>query len=157
MHLPYLRQVLGDNFKIVPIIVGNLSPKRTEELGGKLAKYFDDADTVFVISSDFCHWGGHFDYQPQQKEVPIHEFISALDHQGMSLIEQHDLKGFSHYIEQTENTICGQNPIKVLLSTISHSTLKLSTSFVQYDQSEKVTTPAQTSVSYASAITFVAE
>lgn len=64
MHLPYLRQMLGDNLKIVPIIVGEVSPAKAEELGGKLSKYFDDKDTVFVISSDFCHWGDNFDYQP---------------------------------------------------------------------------------------------
>lgn len=64
MHLPYLRQMLGDNFKVVPIIVGEVSATKAQELGQKLAKYFDDKDTVFVISSDFCHWGDNFDYQP---------------------------------------------------------------------------------------------
>lgn len=33
MHLPFLRQVLGDNFKIVPIIVGQINPKKAEVLG----------------------------------------------------------------------------------------------------------------------------
>jgi predicted class III extradiol MEMO1 family dioxygenase len=33
MHLPFLRQVLGDNFKIVPIIVGSLSAKKADALG----------------------------------------------------------------------------------------------------------------------------
>lgn len=64
MHLPYLRQMLGDNFKVVPIIVGEVSASKAQELGEKLSKYFDDKDTVFVISSDFCHWGDNFDYQP---------------------------------------------------------------------------------------------
>lgn len=62
--MPYLRQMLGDNFKVVPIIVGEVSASKAQELGEKLSKYFDDKDTVFVISSDFCHWGDNFDYQP---------------------------------------------------------------------------------------------
>lgn len=67
MHLPFLRQVLGDNFKIVPIIVGSVNEKKADALGEKLAKYFDDKDTIFVVSSDFCHWGDHFDYQPHDE------------------------------------------------------------------------------------------
>jgi MEMO1 family protein len=53
----------------------------------------------------------------------------------MALIERHDIKGFTKYIDETGNTICGENPIKVLISTVLHSRLKLNTKFVQYDQS----------------------
>ncbi len=88
-----------------------------------------------MVSSDFCHWGEHFDYQPHSKQAPIFEYINALDSKGMALIEKHDLKGFTAYLDETKNTMCGRNPIKVLLSTINHSKLKLSTKFVQYDQS----------------------
>jgi AmmeMemoRadiSam system protein B len=40
--MPYLKHVLGDNFKVVPIIVGHLSPETTLALGEKLSKYFKD-------------------------------------------------------------------------------------------------------------------
>ena len=53
----------------------------------------------------------------------------------MKLIEKQDLKGFEKYLDVTENTICGRNPIRLLLSTINHSKLKVNTQFVQYDQS----------------------
>lgn len=86
--------------------------------------------------------------------MPVHEFISKMDHQGMELIEKHDLKGFFNYLEKTENTICGRNPIIVLLSTILHSKLKLATNFVQYDQSSKVTSFDDSSVSYAASVTY---
>jgi predicted class III extradiol MEMO1 family dioxygenase len=33
MHLPYLKHILGDNFKVVPIIVGHLSPEKALALG----------------------------------------------------------------------------------------------------------------------------
>ena len=32
------------------------------------SKYFDDENTIFCISSDFCHWGDRFDYQWYKKE-----------------------------------------------------------------------------------------
>lgn len=72
----------------------------------------------------------------------------------MSHIEKQDLKGFSEYIKDTGNTICGENPIKLLLSTIAHSKQKVETKFVRYDQSEAVKKPHQSSVSYASSITY---
>ena len=59
------------------------------------------------------------------------------------------------YLDETENTICGRNPICVLLSTIAHSKLKFNTQFVQYDQSEAVKSMYDSSVSYASSITYL--
>ena len=53
----------------------------------------------------------------------------------MGLIEKQDLSGFTEYLNNTGNTICGENPIKLLLSTISHSNFKYETKFVKYDQS----------------------
>ena len=34
----------------------------------------------------------------------------------MALIEKHDAKGFESYLNETDNTICGRNPIMVLLN-----------------------------------------
>jgi predicted class III extradiol MEMO1 family dioxygenase len=31
--MPFLKKVLGDNFKIVPIIVGHITPKKADLLG----------------------------------------------------------------------------------------------------------------------------
>ena len=46
-----------DKFKIVPIMVGNTSTSSEKLYGELLAKYFLLPNTLFVISSDFCHWG----------------------------------------------------------------------------------------------------
>ena len=44
-------------YKIVPIMVGNTSSDKEKMYGEMLAKYFERPNTIFVISSDFCHWG----------------------------------------------------------------------------------------------------
>jgi len=63
MHLPYLKKVFGDKVKIVPILVGNLTKDKEQQYGKVLAKYMDNGEeNLFVISSDFCHWGMSFDY-----------------------------------------------------------------------------------------------
>ena len=42
---------------MVPIMVGGLDTSAEKYYGELLAKYFDDENTVFCVSSDFCHWG----------------------------------------------------------------------------------------------------
>ena len=45
------------SIKLVPILVGALSFENEEKYGEILAPYLSDPENVFVISSDFCHWG----------------------------------------------------------------------------------------------------
>lgn len=46
-----------DAFTIVPILVGALKPRGEKQFGQLLSKYLLDSSNLFVISSDFCHWG----------------------------------------------------------------------------------------------------
>lgn len=63
MHLPYIAKVMerrqGD-FTIVPVLVGATSPQRQKEYGKIFSSYLADSENLFVISSDFCHWGELF-------------------------------------------------------------------------------------------------
>jgi AmmeMemoRadiSam system protein B len=86
MHMPYIYKVFGEQAKIIPIIVGQNDAKLVEEYGKIFAPYFDRDDTIFIISSDFCHWGAHFDYQPHADGEQIWKTIEKLDKQGMNLI-----------------------------------------------------------------------
>ena len=64
MQLPYIAKIFFDryinmlirNIKIIPIVVGSLNFEREKNFALHLQKYFDDPRTLFVISSDFCHW-----------------------------------------------------------------------------------------------------
>jgi MEMO1 family protein len=38
-------------------MVGGISSDKEKMYGEILAKYFTRPDVLFVISSDFCHWG----------------------------------------------------------------------------------------------------
>jgi len=46
-----------DEFSIVPVLVGALSESKEQEYGKLLSKYLADPSNLFIISSDFCHWG----------------------------------------------------------------------------------------------------
>lgn len=75
MHMPYIYKVFKDQPKVIPLIVGQNDMKMAEEYGKLLAPYFDRDDTIFIISSDFCHWGPHFDYQPCKEGAEPWKFI----------------------------------------------------------------------------------
>jgi AmmeMemoRadiSam system protein B len=67
MHLPFIKKVFSNrnDIKLVPILVGNLTKDKEQYYGKLLAKYLNqdkDQDNLFIVSSDFCHWGSSFDY-----------------------------------------------------------------------------------------------
>lgn len=97
---------------------------------------------------------------------PIYESIKALDADGMTDISHspqpvrplaHASAGeareaFSSYLAETGNTICGRNPISLLLATLHHLEKQGNTFrclFTHYEQSGAVQTPHDSSVSYA--------
>lgn len=47
-------------YKLVPLMVGSLDVPTQDYYAKILVKYFDDPNTIFIISSDFCHWGKRF-------------------------------------------------------------------------------------------------
>ena len=50
------------DIKLVPILVGSISTSSEKTFGALLAPYLADPHSLFVISSDFCHWGARFRY-----------------------------------------------------------------------------------------------
>ncbi|KAF9195402.1 Protein memo1 [Haplosporangium sp. Z 11] len=146
MHLPYVYKVFEnyiDEIKIVPILIGALTESAERQYGKLLAPYLDDPQNLFIISSDFCHWGVRFDYTyyadedgnvtqslarlggknfvPPGKSQKIFESIRQLDHEGMEKIEQGDHANFCKYLARTKNTICGRHPIGVLLAALAET------------------------------------
>jgi AmmeMemoRadiSam system protein B len=153
MHMPYIAHVMaGQDFTIVPILVGSTDAKAEKKFGELLASYVNDTSNLFVVSSDFCHWGERFGYQPHDNGEVIHKTISDLDHEGMELIEKLQTENFQEYLQRTQNTICGRHPIAVFMNALNTSTRTQELKFIRYAQSSQVTKVNDSSVSYASAI-----
>ncbi|KYQ94261.1 hypothetical protein DLAC_04559 [Tieghemostelium lacteum] len=150
MQLPYLSKLIGNkDISIVPVMVGSIGKGNEEKYGAIFAKYFDDPENFFVISSDFCHWGQRFDYTRYNKEDgPIHKSIEVLDKQGMKIIESGNPLEFSKYLSETKNTICGRNPISVMLWTAQLSKTKCKIDSIYYEQSSQCVHSHDSSVSY---------
>ena len=71
MQLPYIHRLLqlahpnqpeSSYPPLIPIMIGSTNPATEAALGKLLAPYIADSSNIFVISSDFCHWGSRFGY-----------------------------------------------------------------------------------------------
>jgi len=159
MTLPYIAKVMEDfksDFRIVPIMVGSLTPDREAKYGAILAPYLSDPSNLFVISSDFCHWGNRFRYTYyEQSQGKIYQSIQNLDKMGMDIIETLNPASFTEYLKKYGNTICGRHPIGVLLNAIDKlpetERSKFNLRFLKYAQSNQCVSHSDSSVSYAAA------
>lgn len=155
---------------LVPILVGSTNANTERDLGSKLAPYLADPTNLFVISSDFCHWGSRFRYTYYQlpdgsakeirstnevkREYPIHESIRAVDFESMDAVESGSHRQFLEQLEETGNTVCGRHPIGVFMAAVESAQGLQGDGkfkFVRYERSSEVETVRDSSVSYASA------
>ena len=88
-----------DNFTVVPILVGSLSPDKEVKYGRIFAKYLADPSNLFIISSDFCHWGQRFRYtEYDETKGQIHESIKALDFEVIFYVRCRAVKKLHKYL-----------------------------------------------------------
>lgn len=173
MQLPFVKHVMGDQeFTLIPMVVGNTSPSTEAAYGRILARFFEMPDTLFIISSDFCHWGERFGYTSLMEgpgvntpllppvaypteRYPVNAGIELLDRVGMEHITAQDLKSFQHYLGEHKNTICGRHPICVFLEILQRCRMKCEMRFVHYSQSQEMRReprPSESCVAYASGV-----
>lgn len=182
MHMPYLYRCCQKTFAspeefptIVPVLIGGNNKAEEKDVGRILLSYLKDPENAFIISSDFCHWGGNFEYMvysaennlskltslkksdPAPAGPPIHETIRLLDEAAMDAVKSGKHDAFVDNLKQTRNTVCGRHPIGVamaaleLLAKEANDETKYRFNIVDYDRSNLVWRPNDFSVSYVSA------
>ena len=144
MQIPMLQFALKD-FKIVPIVVGGLNIDDIRKAASLLQPLMDRPDVLFVISSDFTHYGPNYNYVPfsDNKE----KNLKKLKDQALHAIEKPDLKAFIQHRRETGDTICGFFPITVLLAMLHRDTEVVP---LHFDTSGRITGDYTNSVSYLS-------
>ena len=145
VELPFIQCVLPET-PIVPIICGHI--KSYSEIAKVLSAFWDE-DTLWIISSDFTHYGLSFDYMPFTMNVP--EELKKLDEEALAIIQSQDFNGFQKYLNRTGATICGAEPIKILLKILQISSQKktLQGEIIHYTNSGELTGDYSHCVSYA--------
>ncbi|KAK1938649.1 MEMO1-like protein [Babesia divergens] len=136
MQLPILKHILEKLAS--PLSSGPWTATTSiKPVPNSLLPYFQKEDTIFVISSDFCHFGRRFGFTHTGYEhttMGLSEAIQRLDLDGVKHIVKNDLIGFKQYLEDTRNTICGRHPIEVLLKLINLSGIQIRSKLLSYTQ-----------------------
>ena len=113
-----------DDLKIVPLYVGDIDEDKYHDYAKVLLPLFDDERTIFIISSDFCHWGEQYNFTPvnidKKKQKPwfIYRSVKALDYLAFGLIQGHMFEEFTRYLNVTKTSICGKSAIQLFLAII---------------------------------------
>jgi AmmeMemoRadiSam system protein B/AmmeMemoRadiSam system protein A len=81
VHLPFLQRTLED-FKIVPIIMGEQSYETCRAVGRALAKLITDDKTIIVASSDLSHFHGYDD--AVEKDQALLQAVREWDYFNLS-------------------------------------------------------------------------
>jgi hypothetical protein len=146
IELPFLQYQL-DDFEIVPIVIGPITPAEDLQKMAESIKEIIDEETLIVVSSDFTHYGPNYQYVPFPKDEAA-EKIPALDYTAYRYIEDLDTEGFRQFLEETRATICGRKPIELLMYMLNAS--PVDPEVLGYDTSGRMTGDYQNSVSYLS-------
>jgi len=147
IELPFL-QIVDAGIEVVPVLVGAADdPEELEELG-RVLRALGDGETLFVVSSDFTHYGVSFDYLPfvPNAAAEVSEALRELDLGAIEPILRGDTESFVEYVRSTGITICGRGPIAAFLHFAAR---RLKGELASYYTSLDVTGDFDHSVSYA--------
>lgn len=117
MTLPLLQRALRPGWQLVPVLVGQLREADYPLLAAALKPLLTD-QTLLVVSSDFTHYGANFGYRPFPPDQRAAARIDELDHGAFDLMVARDWRGLLDYRRRTGITICGLNPVAVLLALL---------------------------------------
>jgi len=146
VELPILQNIL--NIKnIIPIICGSINVASARTVAKALRPFYQE-DILWIISSDFTHYGDSFLYTPFQGDNDFRKRISELDFQAINLIKEKNLEKFEDFLYKTKATICGRDAIKILLALLEGKQ-KTTASLIKYTSSGEITGDYSNTVSYA--------
>ena len=116
IQLPLL-QAAAPSARIVPIYVSQLDTERRSATARKLAPLIEPG-TILVASSDFTHYGRDFAYQPFPADDSTGERLRELDESVIDAASTLDPAAFLRRLHASGSTVCGYEPIALLLETL---------------------------------------
>jgi len=118
-QLPFLQRTLKE-VPIVSLYVDRLDPETMKKAVQILLPYLD-GETLFVASTDLNHYGDAYGYAPfgNLKGKRLVDRIHEHDREALKYMEEIDPGGFRSYIAKTGATVCGRQPVELLLRLLS--------------------------------------
>ena len=119
IQLPLMRWALPD-VPIVPLYVGMLEAPERAEAARSLAA-LTESGTAVVASSDLTHYGEGFSFKPFPVDKDTKDRLRELDHGVIESAGSLDRDSFLSELQRTGCTLCGRDPIGLLLNAMTHA------------------------------------
>ncbi len=116
LQLPFL-QFSAPAAKVVPVYVSRLTHESRAAAARKLSSLLGP-ETVVVASSDFTHFGKGFSYQPFPADEYAGERLREIDEGAIEAAGTLSADQFLAELRATGSTVCGTEPISLLLETL---------------------------------------
>jgi MEMO1 family protein len=107
VQLPFLQHILGDNFLLVPVIIGTNNPSDCQSIAATLKPWFTK-DNLFVISTDFSHYPAYDDAVIND----LHTADAICTNDPDTLLRQIDTQ---ERIDNLATSLCGWTSVLTLL------------------------------------------
>lgn len=146
IQLPLLQHAAPE-VPVVPLYAGEMSGESRETAARALAAIAGEG-TVFLVSSDFTHYGPDFGYRPFATDKWTAERLEALDTSVIEAAGSLDPDLFLEQLGETGATVCGYSPIALWLST-ARLRDELIQETLDYQTSGEILDDYHHSVSYA--------
>jgi len=148
IQLPFLQKA-APGARISPLYVGPMSDSERCRAAEILAEEWRPG-TVFLASSDFTHYGRNFGYVPFPTDDRVAARLQSLDFECIQAAGSLDCSLFHDTLAETAATVCGADPIALMLATLDR--LRPGDPFqvtLDYQTSGEITGDYHHSVSYA--------
>lgn len=146
MHAIFIAAV-APKASLLPLVVGQVgSHARAVQLAQELVPLLRAGDVV-IASSDFTHYGPNYRYVPFHQDVPAG--IDRLLQQATSNLVPPSPTGFEQHLIATKDTICGRDPLRILLALLPAGVLAHKAA---QDTSGRMVSDYTNSVSYLTAL-----
>jgi len=103
IQLPFL-QVLLDEFKLLPVMMGSQTLSSSQKLAGALAEILGERSALLVASTDLSH------FYPYERAVQI-------DQETLKYIDNFDPAGLAGALQTQKAEACGGGPVVATLLT----------------------------------------
>jgi AmmeMemoRadiSam system protein B len=108
VQLPFLQYATKDimtEVRILPVLLSNDIDYKKFAKDFKKTLKDTKKEVVFIISSDFTHYGSNYRYVPFSTDVE--KRLKELDKGAIDIIKRLDGEAFAEYLNKTGITICG--------------------------------------------------
>lgn len=149
IQLPLLGKA-APQAQVVPVYVSELDETARGAAARELAQCLGPG-TVLLASSDFTHYGRGFSFQPFPADERVSERLRELDETASEAAGSLRPDLFLEAIRETSATVCGTQPISLLLATLglAGGEDEIFQELLDYQTSGEITGDYKHSVSYA--------